>query len=234
MQLFYCNNFSGNLATLSEDESRHCRVLRKQPGDSLILIDGKGGRYAGRLIATGGKEHKVEVEHRDFFPVSRKNKVCLYVSPTKQQERMEWMLEKAVEIGVDEICFMLTDHSEKFRINMERLTKIAISAMKQSIQFYLPAITGPVKYDQIHMNGLFFIAHCTGTGVKPHLYQALRDNLNHGNIHILIGPEGDFTPEEVNYFEEKGAKPVSLGANRLRTETACVYSLALINAAMSV
>lgn len=230
MQFFYCRRFEHETAILEKEEARHCKVLRKQPGDALTLIDGKGGKYLGRLSGFSNEEARVNLESFELISRPARPVLRLCVSPTKQNERMEWMLEKAIEIGVDEIYFILSDHSEKFRINFDRLQRIAISAIKQSIQFYLPVLYGPVSFRELEMKDVVLFAHCREDNSKQALSEALEKVNAMAAITMMIGPEGDFSKEEIDWLSEKHAIPVSLGPNRLRTETACIYSLALINA----
>lgn len=231
MQLFYTGAAPENgMLRLSAEESRHCKVLRKQPGDQLQVTDGKGMLYRCSLIAMRGDETLLQLESAIEMPPARPYRFHLMIAPTKQNERMEWMLEKAVEIGLDEISFLETERGEKHRINPERLQRIALSAMKQSAQFHLPLIhpLRPVK--DLPFTGSVFLAHCVDEWHKIPLQQAVREASDQKQIALLVGPEGDFTEAEITHLLQKGCVPVSLGPTRLRTETAGLFGAAAISA----
>lgn len=210
---------------LPESDSQHCvRVLRMKEGDTLEVIDGKGHRYTCRLIEAHAKRAHVEIIEKQDVPLSWQNNITIAVAPTKHLDRMEWMVEKLTEIGVNRIIPLLCRYSERKELKIERLEKIAISAMKQSLKTVLPIIDvmTPIKdvitkkmYDQR------FIAYCDTSIPRKLLsaeYRANKDTL------ILIGPEGDFSTEEINMALNSGYNPISLGDNRLRTETAAVVA----------
>lgn len=221
---FYAPDIAIN-PILPESDSQHCvRVLRMKEGDTLEVIDGKGHRYTCRLIEAHAKRAHVEIIERQDVPLSWQNNITLAVAPTKHLDRMEWMVEKLTEIGVNRIIPLLCRYSERKELKIERLEKIAISAMKQSLKTVLPIIDvmTPIKdvitkqmYDQR------FIAYCDTSIPRKLLsaeYKANKDTL------ILIGPEGDFSTEEINMALNSGYNPISLGDNRLRTETAAVVA----------
>lgn len=237
--LFFHPDFTSNQFTLLEEESRHCIAsLRSGEGDFLFLTDGKGTLVQAKIIKANPKATVVEmvaIESKTKEKFIRR----LVVSPPKTGERLDWLVEKAVEIGVDEIVYIETRYSERDRINKERLLKIAISAMKQSKQVYLPQVHDMIKWKQFvssTITGYKYIAHipeCSQT------VASLCEQLKNVNVEpatqsfeltILIGPEGDFSEEEVAQAIRMGFQPVSLGKNILRTETAVVYSLACMNA----
>jgi 16S rRNA (uracil1498-N3)-methyltransferase len=228
MQLFFTAQTDEDKAYLDAEETRHCKVLRKNPGDTIHVINGQGGLMECVLLAVKKDVSELEIIERQHFPRSRAYYFHLLIAPTKQNERMEWMLEKAIEAGLDEITFIETEHSEKSRINMGRLEKIAISAMKQSGQFYLPKINPLKGFDQVNIDENTLIAHC-GEGYKTRYADAVNPLINGGNIKVFIGPEGDFSIAEVNNAMSKGAKAISLGNSRLRTETAGLYCAIMLN-----
>ncbi len=238
MQLpfFYINNYSGeNRLELDEDTSRHIvQVLRMKKGEGLILTDGKGNR----LEAVIGEEHKkhcgVEIIRAGAEPRAPGN-VTIAISLLKNSSRFEWFLEKATELGVKEIVPLICERTEKQKSRHDRMKQICISAMLQSRQCWLPVLGEGIKYikyieyieyieylkseSRVEEETLRLIAHC-GEGEKKPLVEYLP--FAGKNIHILIGPEGDFTPGEIATAIQHGFRAVTLGQNRLRTETAAV------------
>ena len=224
MQVFYVPDISGKCATLSSEESRHCiNVLRFSYSDTIHLIDGKGGFYKAFIIKPD--PHACEVEITEFQADFNKRNYRLHlaVAPTKQIDRFEWLLDKAVEIGVDEITPLRCQRSERKEIKTERLEKLIIASMKQAIIAEKPRLNEMISYPQFIRSVSAkkkdrFIAYCTDRQNK-----LLKDTLVRGKDSIiLIGPEGDFTPEEIQLAMNAGFIPVSLGATRLRTETAAL------------
>lgn len=222
MHLFYDEHIDikANSHQLTEEESKHAiKVMRLKKGDSLILLDGKGARINGTISDDHPKRCVV---HFDSVLVEEQGTSTIHiaVSPTKQMERMEWFIEKATEIGVTRITFIQCQNSERVQIKPERLVKKAISAMKQSQRAFLPTIDELTSFKQFvleNKNGM--IAHCRD-GEK----NEIKDLVSSSNGIVLIGPEGDFTFEEISQAEEQGYKMVTLGENRLRTETAALYA----------
>jgi 16S rRNA (uracil1498-N3)-methyltransferase len=233
MHLFYTPSFSNTeLFTLSEEESKHClRVLRLTVGSEIILIDGKGGWY--KAIITDDNAKRCEVKIVEVKKEHGKRKVHLHIviAPTKNNDRMEWFLEKATEIGIDEVSLIECKNSERTTVKTERLEKIAVAAMKQSLNAYLPSINDIIPLKKFiettnHFKGQKFIAHCNEATGKTHLktlYTKGKEAL------VLIGPEGDFTPDEVQLALKNGFKEITLGNSRLRTETAALYACMVIN-----
>jgi 16S rRNA (uracil1498-N3)-methyltransferase len=232
MQLFFCENLQGSTVVLNEEESRHCKVLRKQIGDEILVIDGQGTIANCRILKFQGKELHLDLLKSEKKDRSRNYYFHLYIAPTKQNDRIEWMFEKAVEAGLDEITFIETEHSEKNRINISRLERIALSAIKQSAQFYLPKINPLVKLNTIQFDGSFLLAHCSEEEMKIGLIEALHSGNQTKKISILIGPEGDFSSGEIQNFRQKNLRSISLGNNRLRTETAGLYCAMVLNASL--
>lgn len=216
---------------LPEEEAAHCiRVLRMKEGDRIRLTDGKGCFYDAVISAVSGKRCMVHIERKEQQEQLWNGYLHIAVAPTKLMDRNEWFVEKAVEIGVDEITFLKTDHSERDVIKMERIEKIAVSAMKQSQKATLPVLNGmtPLRsFIEQGFDGDKYIAHC-----EPGSKVLLQDALTPGhNSLVLIGPEGDFSPAEIEMALKAGFKPISLGPSRLRTETAALVAVHIMNLA---
>lgn len=235
MHVFYQPNLTEPRITLTEDESKHCiRVLRMQKGDVVYLADGKGTKAKALIDDDHPKRCVLQVvEQQHFTPQQssgRNYSLHILVAPTKNFDRMEWFIEKAVEAGVDEITFIETENSERAKVNLERCEKIAISAMKQSKQWYLPVIHPLVDVKKaITQNTATekLIAWCE-TEQTQQLAQLHQKKST--QICLLIGPEGDFTATEVALAKQHGFIPVSLGTTILRTETAALYGVMAIKA----
>ena len=233
MQLFYAPSLTPETTVFAfdKDESRHIsKVLRKREGDEIHITDGNGHLYYGRLSLVTPKSCEVQIERYEE-KVPRRYKIHMAVAPTKSNDRYEWFLEKATEIGVDEITPIICDHSERKVIKTDRMEKILQSAMKQSLSCFLPKLHPPVPLKEFIVQehrAHKFIAHC---------YQKERFDLKRRvqpdfPVLMLIGPEGDFSEEEVSLALDHGFLPVVLGDNRLRTETAAIvacHTVALIN-----
>lgn len=223
MQLFYTPDISGNKYTLPEEESKHAiKVLRLQAKDKLQLIDGKGGFYQATVENANSKKCEITISEKQAEYNKRNFHTHIAVAPTKNIDRIEWFLEKATEIGIDEITPILCEHSERKIIKNERLEKIIISAMKQSLKAYKPKLnplTPLTNLLQQQFNGDKFIAYCYEDGKET-----LKTHLNNKTNIILIGPEGDFSESEIKKAIENNFKPVSLGNSRLRTETAALVA----------
>jgi len=228
MQIFYCPDLKGDAYLLNEDESKHIiRVLRLKNGDHIHLTDGKGGLFKAELIDDHPKRCAVSIVESTTEYEKRNFKLHMAVAPTKNMSRYEWFLEKATEIGIDAISPIICDHSERKDVKVQRLEKVIVSAIKQSLKAYVPQIDEPIKFKNFvkqAFNGQKFIAYCEG---KPtHLKELYKAN---SDVLILIGPEGDFSPEEVKLAQENGFKIISLGNARLRTETAALAACHAIN-----
>lgn len=226
MQLFYNPNISSNSTevTFDKEESRHItKVLRKVEGDILNLTNGKGYFFEAKLLSINPKRCTatlIKSEKQDPLPYS----LHLAVAPTKSNDRYEWFLEKATEIGITEITPIICDHSERKFIKKGRYEKIVQSAMKQSLKAYLPRLNPAVSFKKFitsNPNGdMKLIAHCCESE-KQSLKLAIGSEKS---ILILIGPEGDFSKEEVLMSKNYGLTAISLGNSRLRTETAALVS----------
>ena len=221
MQLFYSNKLNDNLFTFDEIESKHIiTVLRHKIGDNIHVTDGSGNMYRARIINENPLQCLASVT--GTMPSFNKQNYYLHIAiaPTKNAERMEWFVEKTVELGIDEISLVICEHSERKRINKVRLEKIAISAMKQSFKTHITKINDIIYFDDFiktRFDGKKLIAHLD----NKHATESLALNYSRSeNALILIGPEGDFSRKEINTAVENNYIPVSLGNSRLRTETA--------------
>lgn len=220
---FFCSNISD--LQLSEDESHHAnRVLRLNVSDHITLIDGKGTSAVGEIIELTKKELRFKIiESR--FEENMSPQIHIAIAPTKSNDRFEYFLEKVTELGVSEITPVQCSNSERKNIKLDRLEKIVMSATKQSGILYLPKVHGLTKFSEFitvtDQNSDYFIAHCEDDLNKIELKNLLQ---NTKKVCILIGPEGDFTNEEITLAKENNYKPVSLGQTRLRTETAGVIA----------
>lgn len=231
MQLFYFPCISGDKVILNDSESKHAiRVLRLKEGDEVELIDGKGGFYKGRITDANPKKCIISLLSSQTNFGKKDFHLHIAIAPTKNIDRTELFLEKCTEIGIDEITPILSEHSERKVVKPERLQKILVSAMKQSIKAYLPHLNELTKLTDLLPQATEkekFIAHCN-KGDKPHL----KNLINRGdNVLILIGPEGDFSLEEVQLARQHGFQDISLGNSRLRTETAGMVACHIVNLA---
>ena len=223
MQLFYSPDITPPLYTLSEEESGHCvRVLRLKEGDSLHITDGKGTLYRAEVEDAHPKRCTIRIveEHHEWE--KRPYSLTIAVAPTKNIDRIEWFVEKATECGIDRIIPILCDHSERKVIKGERLEKIAISAMKQSLKAYLPTIAPltPIRtLLEEPFDGVRLIAHCEEDMERIFMGELIDKG---DNVMVLIGPEGDFSKEEIEAARKAGFREVTLGKERLRTETAAL------------
>ena len=229
MQLFYHPEIDSTII-LDDIESQHCvKVLRHQAGDEIHVIDGKGKIYKGEIANLNHKRCEVQnmIELRSE---PRASHLHIAIAPTKSTDRFEWFVEKATEIGISEITPIKCENSERPRLNTDRLERKAISAIKQNQSLWLPKIN-PLKSFSDFVNdcsiGQKLIAYVPTKQKSPHL-STIQPTLNQ-EIAILIGPEGDFSPQEVENAIQKGFKMVSLGNNVLRTETAGIVVAALLS-----
>ncbi|VAW22302.1 16S rRNA (uracil(1498)-N(3))-methyltransferase [hydrothermal vent metagenome] len=234
MQLFYNSEITANTQQFTFDkiESRHIvRVLRKKESDKIFITNGFGYLFTSEIIIANDKKCLVKI-----INVEHKEKIWDYylhiaIAPTKLNDRFEWFLEKATEIGIDEITPIICEHSERKVIKYERMEKIIHSAAKQSLKFHFPKLNSHIAFNQFiksNFEGQLFIAHCEEIEKKTLKYE-LKPQLK---TTILIGPEGDFSTKEIQQSLEHKFIPVSLGQSRLRTETAgivAVHSVAFIN-----
>jgi 16S rRNA (uracil1498-N3)-methyltransferase len=229
MNLFYLPIIDGNNLALNDEESRHCvNVLRLRSGDILHLTDGLGNLFEASVKDPNPKRCTVTVISILKEYEKRDESLHIAIAPTKNSARFEWFLEKATEIGIDKITPLICKHSERVQIRIQRLEKVLIAAMKQALKAYLPILEEPVKFDQFirqPFNGQKFIASC-----DPGEATLLTSTYIKGSYAlILIGPEGDFSKEEIQDAKKSGFTPISLGKSRLRTETAGIVTCTVIN-----
>jgi len=231
MALFYVPNLAyGNV--LPEEESQHAvKVLRLQIGDEIVVVDGAGGYYKAQITNPHPKHCDFEIIETQTKFGKRDYRLHIAIAPTKNIERFEWFIEKATEIGIDEITPIISRFSERKIVKEERLEKIIVSAAKQSVKAYFPKLNSLFTFDELmkkHHASQKFIAHCYEEDKKL-LQNEIKKS---SDILILIGPEGDFSKEEVQKAISLGFVPVSLGNSRLRTETAGVVvcnTVAIVN-----
>lgn len=227
MNLSYQPAIPQGVLHLDEDESRHAvKVLRMNVGDSLNLTDGIGNFYEARITVADARQCSFSIQKTISTP-ARTFSIAIAIAPTKNIDRMEWLVEKAAEIGVEEIRFILCQNSERKNINLERLQKIAVSAMKQSGQFWLPVIHEIQPFAKVVVLSADqkFICHVDSS--NPYLLKS-QAKQNQRYI-VMIGPEGDFRPDELELANQNGFSRVSLGPTRLRTETAALVACQTLN-----
>ncbi|MCU0442238.1 MAG: 16S rRNA (uracil(1498)-N(3))-methyltransferase [Bacteroidia bacterium] len=226
MVVFFQQELTAGFITLSEEESKHCiRVLRMQVGDNVHLTNGKGLVATAAIADAHPKKCVLKVISLEQKEHNRSYQFHLYIAPAKNNERNEWLIEKAVEAGIDSITWIETQRSERIKIPMERFQKVAIAAMKQSKQWYLPSLKGVTQLDNAFQEAATahaaLIAWCETT---PENW--IGNQLQKGSQHIaiIIGPEGDFTQAEIDKAKSVGIKPIWLGNSILRTETAGLFA----------
>lgn len=220
MQLFYSNKIQGKIALFDTEETKHCtKTLRKNIGDILQLTDGKGGFYEAELTNFDKKSATLRILKQLPSPDQRNFKLHIGIAPTKNNSRLEWFLEKATELGIDEVSFIRCQRSERKNIRLERLEKIVLAAAKQSLKTIFPvlhplrSLREVITEVQADFKG---IAHCNQKNL-PLLKEKVAA-VSH--FFLLIGPEGDFSVQEVEWAKEQGFQEIGLGKSRLRTETA--------------
>ena len=232
MHRFFAPDIAATLA-LPEEESRHCvRVLRLVEGDEIEVVDGAGMLYRCRIAMAHAKHCGVEIVSRQACPPHWGRKIMIAVAPTKNLDRIEWMVEKCTEIGVDRITPLLCRHSERKVLKTERLHKIVVAAMKQSLKAQLPQLDELTPIEDFlaeDSDAQRFIAYCDESLPRDErkslaqVYEPSRDAV------VMIGPEGDFDPQEVALALKAGFVPVTLGESRLRTETAALMAVATMH-----
>ena len=227
MELFFAENIDDNLFELPETEAHHLvHVLRYTIGSELKITDGKGKLANCKINSISKKKCVVEIVSTEFFK-NPQTPISIAIAPTKNRERLEWFLEKATEIGVSEIRFIQTQHAEKWNLNIERINKVLVAAIKQSNQFWLPAIQPVVTFEKMLQLPNFeqkFICHNLSSATEQ-LINCAKPNLK---TLIAIGPEGGFSETEISSALNNNFKPVLLGNNRLRTETAGMVAVATL------
>lgn len=224
MNLFYAPDITTPEYTLNEEEAKHStRVLRLAVGDTIYLVDGKGGFYTAEISGISAKSCMVKIVDEQHEYGKRGYRLHIAIAPTKSIDRFEWFLEKATEIGIDELTPLLCEHSERKVVKKERLEKVVEAAMKQSLKAYHPIVNELTSFEQLVKTAQAdtkLIAHCYNTP-KPLLKSLI---IPQKAILILIGPEGDFSPKEVELAKQYGFSDITLGDARLRTETAGVVA----------
>jgi len=231
MHLFYLPDLQcdDTTAHFTEEESGHgVRVLRLKVGDEVLITNGKGWMFTAVISEAHHKHTQAQVVTKQHLPRNAGFHLHLAVAPTKNIARFEWFLEKACEIGVDEITPLICEHSERQKLNMERLSRVLIAAMKQSQTAVLPVLNPPCDLQKIALQCTTqqkFVGWCDG-----HTAGELFDLATAGNsVTVLIGPEGDFSEKEINLLVNNGFKAVSMGRQRLRTETAGIVACCILN-----
>ena len=233
MQLFYNSEIKKGDSNFffDKEESKHIfKVLRKKEGDKIFITNGLGFLFESEIILASEKKCEVTIT-KETFQQPETFYTHITVAPTKMNDRLEWFLEKATEIGIHEITPIICDHSERKVYKIDRAEKIIQAAMKQSLHYYLPKINEPISLSQFvksNIVGQKYIAHCEETDKKSFQKELRKEE----NVTILIGPEGDFSSKEINLAIENNFIPVTLGNTRLRTETAALvacHTIALLN-----
>lgn len=225
MNLFYTSSFDENMAWVTDEEARHMhKVFRHREGDEVLLTDGKGLRLQVVIEQITKQDIRCKIVKRAYHDTARSYHLEIAIAPTKNMSRIEWLLEKGVEIGLDRMVFLQCDHSERVKIRLDRLERIAWSALKQSQQFHMPELTGMKSFREFvaepKQNTQQYLAHLSDQS-KP--FRSLASAK--GNIRILIGPEGDFSKEEIEWALQHKWVPCTLGHTRLRTETAAINAI---------
>lgn len=232
VRYFYVPN-AATAGELPEEEAKHAlRVLRLQDGDRMYLVDGEGGLFEAEVSMAAGKHCLYNIVEQ--LPAEREwhGRISLAIAPTKMMDRIEWMAEKATEIGFDEIAFVDCKFSERKTLRVDRIEKIVVSAMKQSHKASKPQVESMTAFKDFvaaPREGRKFIAHCYTEIERKDLFEQLGDTPQEEPVTIMVGPEGDFSIDEVRMAMEHGYEPVSLGRSRLRTETAGLSAVMMAN-----
>lgn len=232
MQLFYNPDINSSIPEFifNKEEGRHIvRVLRKKEGDLLYITNGKGFLFKVQIIHANDKKCMVRIISFEEKEKSWNYHLHIAIAPTKMNDRFEWFLEKATEIGIDEITPIICDNSERKVLKTERMQKVLVSAMKQSLKFELPKLNEAIKFSefiQTNSADIKLIAHCEDPDQKNTIKNLVKPNKN---ILILIGPEGDFSTKEISFALQHKFIPLSLGSSRLRTETAGIVACSSIS-----
>lgn len=232
MQLFYNPDINSSITEFffNKEEGRHIvRVLRKKEGDLLYITNGKGFLFKVQIIHANDKKCLVKIISFEEKEKNWNYHLHIAIAPTKMNDRFEWFLEKATEIGIDEITPIICDNSERKVLKTERMQKVLVSAMKQSLKFELPKLNEAIKFSefiQTNSADIKFIAHCEDPDQKNTIKNLVKPNKN---ILILIGPEGDFSTKEISFALQHQFIPLSLGSSRLRTETAGIIACSSVS-----
>lgn len=233
MEIFFSDSICDGVVELNAEESLHCvRVLRHRTGDEISVIDGEGTLYHCTLLDADAKAATARVESREEGFGAHPYHLTMAVCPTKNADRFEWFAEKAVEMGVDVIAPVIGDHSERKVFKTDRIKRLVLSAVKQSLKGSIPAVPDPVSVRDFitsaDKDALKLICYCFEGEQKRISIKDVLQGSDCSKICVLIGPEGDFSPEEVQLALANGWQPVQLGQSRLRTETAALVSTAAV------
>lgn len=234
MEIFFAGDIAGGLCRLDEDESAHCvRVLRHRTGDRICVIDGAGTMYDCILVSDSPKEAVARIEETHLGWGGHKYDLTMAVCPTKNIDRYEWFVEKATEFGVDSIVPVIGEHSERKVLKPERLRRILLSATKQSLKSRIPGLSETMSVrgfiqSTASVNALKLIAFCFEEESMRHSIKEMLDGYDGNSVIVMIGPEGDFSQEEVALALRSGYQPVHIGDSRLRTETAALAAVSMV------
>ena len=232
MHRFYCPDIADTLM-LGEEDSKHCvKVLRMAEGDTIEVVDGNGTLYTCRITMAHPKRCAIEVLDKEKQAPHWGYRIVLAIAPTKNLDRIEWLVEKCVEMGIDRIIPLRCHNSERTVLKTERLRKIMVAAMKQSLKATLPQLDEMTSIEQViaePFDGTRCIAYCDAMLPREQRHTLASAYKPCNNVMVLIGPEGDFSPEEVEAARQAGFAAVTLGESRLRTETAGLMAVAAIH-----
>jgi 16S rRNA (uracil1498-N3)-methyltransferase len=229
VNFFFQPDIRNGVLELDQEESIHCiRVLRNKKNDLIQVLDGKGGYFVCKITEANPRRTRFEISE-ERPKIIRDHSIHIAIAPTKNMDRLEWFIEKSIEIGIDRISFLLCQHSERKKINLERIHKKSVSALKQSGNLFLPEINDIFLFESFIFSApetyQKFIAYA-GSGNSQPLIKIAPEK---GDYLILIGPEGDFSADELQASLKAGFIPVSLGSSRLRTETAAIVACTVLN-----
>jgi 16S rRNA (uracil1498-N3)-methyltransferase len=232
MDFFFSNNINNGIIILDAHEAKHCmKVMRHKVGDLIKTVDGLGNLYTGNIKSFDRNRCTIQINDTIENYNKRNQHIHIGISPIKNQDRLEWFIEKSVEIGIDEITLIDCDRTLRKKIKIDRLNKIAITAMKQSLKAYIPKINDVISVNDFIMynqNSSKFICHLDNDERRDVLYY--KDDIKKSkNVSILIGPEGDFSASEIELAVDNSFLCVTLGNSRLRTETAGIVACHLFN-----
>ena len=232
IRYFYVPN-AASVGELPEEEAKHAvRVLRLQSGDRMVLVDGEGGLFDAEVSVASGKHCLYNILESLPYEREWRGRISLAIAPTKMMDRMEWMAEKATEVGFDEISFLDCKFSERKTLRTDRVERIVVSAMKQSHKACKPVVNEMCGFREFvarEREGRQFIAHCYEEVARRDLFDELSAMDAETPVTVLVGPEGDFSIDEVRLAMEHGYESISLGRSRLRTETAGLSAVMMAN-----
>lgn len=232
IRYFYVPN-AASVGELPEEEAKHAvRVLRLQSGDRMVLVDGEGGLFDAEVSVASGKHCLYNILETLPYEREWRGRISLAIAPTKMMDRIEWMAEKATEVGFDEISFLDCKFSERKTLRTDRVERIVVSAMKQSHKACKPVVNemcGFKEFVSKEREGRKFIAHCYEEVARRDLFDELSAMDAETPVTVLVGPEGDFSIDEVRLAMEHGYESISLGRSRLRTETAGLSAVMMAN-----